>query len=45
VVPLIPLLILVGRYMVVRINYRAFDRLMLVLLTLASFILLFVAPR
>jgi uncharacterized membrane protein YfcA len=45
VVPLIPLLILVGRYMVVRINYRAFDRLMLVLLTLASFILLFVAPK
>ncbi len=45
VVPLIPLLIFAGRYMVVRINYRAFDTLMLVLLTLASFILLFVSPR
>ncbi|HYO89475.1 MAG TPA: sulfite exporter TauE/SafE family protein [Candidatus Limnocylindrales bacterium] len=45
VVPLIPLLILAGRYMVMRINHRAFDRLMLALLAMASFILLFVTPR
>lgn len=43
--PLIPLMVWVGRYLVVRINPVAFDRLMLVLLALASFILLFGGSR
>jgi uncharacterized protein len=44
-VPIIPLLVYAGRYMVVRINQVAFDRLMLALLAMASFILLFVNPK
>jgi uncharacterized membrane protein YfcA len=44
-VPLIPLLVWAGRYLVLRIDPILFDRLMLALLAMASFILLFVNPK
>ena len=44
-VPIIPILVYAGRWMVVRINQVAFDRMMLALLAMASFILLFVNPK
>lgn len=44
-VPIIPLLVWAGRVLVGRINPVVFDRLMLALLAMASFILLFVNPR
>ncbi|MFN8377091.1 MAG: sulfite exporter TauE/SafE family protein [Anaerolineae bacterium] len=45
VVPLIPVFVYAGRYLIVRINPVAFDRLMLALLIVASYILLFVSPK
>lgn len=43
-VPLIPIFVYAGRYLVVRINPVTFDRLMLALLIVASYVLLFVTP-
>lgn len=45
VIPLIPIFVYAGRYLVLRINPVAFDRLMLALLAVASYTLLFVNPK
>jgi uncharacterized protein len=43
--PIIPLGVWLGRWMVQRLDKRAFERVMLVVLVFTSFILLFVEPR
>ena len=43
--PIIPLMVWVGRYLIVRINHDAFDRLMLALLAVASLLMLFGGSR